>query len=110
MRLKDLYEASQTKTCDDVTSIRDINDQFDYDDEHPKGEGDSPEVACGQANGYNELKYIYNSKLKNHVVDRKITKEQALKALCCACHDLENPRQREDFYQHLSNTLGIDIS
>lgn len=32
-------------------SIKDINDVYDYKDEHPQGKKDSLFVACGQCNG-----------------------------------------------------------
>lgn len=98
-----------TKTCIDVDAIQKINDQFDYKDEHPYGEGDSLEVSCGQANGYNELKYIFDEKLYLPIILGAITEEEAIKALCEACKNLPNPRKREDFYTYISNKLGIDI-
>lgn len=96
-------------TCQNVRSIKDINDKFDYVDEKPKGEGDSPLVACGQSESYNELQYIYDTKLEKHVRRGAITEQQALSALCSACFDLPNPRAREEFYRHLTRELGVEI-
>jgi hypothetical protein len=95
--------------CTNTTSIKDINDQFDYDDEKPRGKGDSELVACGQDGSYNELQYIYDSKLKPHVDAGDITEDQAIKALCSACHELKNPRTRKKFYEYLSTFLSVEI-
>lgn len=97
------------KTCVAINTIKKINDQYDYKDEHPYGEGDSLEVSCGQSNGYNELQYIYDEKLAISVALGFITDDEAIKALCEACKNLPNPRKREDFYKYLSDKLGIDI-
>ncbi|OLO12795.1 hypothetical protein BTW10_04635 [Chromohalobacter japonicus] len=91
------------------TSVRDINDKYDYEDEYPKGEGDSPKVACGQDGTYNELRYIYDTYLKPEVERNTITNQQAIDALDSACSSLSNPRSREDFYAHLEKELGIEI-
>lgn len=95
--------------CSDVKTIQDINVQFDYEDGHPHGVGDSPQVACGQSGSYNELQYIYDTYLKKFVDSGSITEQQAIQALCSACHDLSNPRTREEFYKHLEDELGIKI-
>ena len=58
---------SLTKYFDKTMSIKDINDKYDYVDEHPQGEGDSLFVSCGQNGTYNELQYIYNNYLKPKV-------------------------------------------
>jgi hypothetical protein len=100
---------SSNKTCTNVNTIKKINDQYDYKDEHPYGEGDSLEVSCGQANGYNELQYIYDEKLYLSIILGDITEDKAIKALCEACKNLPNPRNRQDFYDFLSKKLGIDI-
>lgn len=100
---------SNNKTCVSINTIKKINDQYDYKDEHPYGEGDSLEVSCGQANGYNELQYIYDEKLAISVALGFITDDEAIKALCEACKNLPNPRKREDFYKYLSDKLGIAI-
>lgn len=100
---------SNQKTCLNVDTIKKINDQYDYKDEHPYGKGDSHKVSCGQANGYNELQYIYDEKLALSVAVGHITEKEAIKALCEACKNLPNPRSREDFYKYLSNKLNIQI-
>ena len=96
--------------CIDVKSIQDINDQFDYEDIHPQGNGDSPLVSCGQDDSYNELEYIYDEKLKSFVDEEVITKQQAINALCAACHDLSTQRARNDFYKYLEKELRIKFS
>lgn len=110
MNIEDLSKNNAKEKCSETQSIKNINDQFGYEDEIPNGEVDSELVACGQDGSYNELLNIYNSKLKDHVTSGKITKQEALDALCLACHELENPRKREDFYQHLAKNLKVKIS
>ncbi len=90
-------------------SIKDINDKYDYEDDHPQGEGDSPKVSCGQNGSYNELSYIYKTYLAPKVAEYKISKQQAIDALDSACSSLENPRDRKKFYKHLESQLGIKI-
>lgn len=90
-------------------SIKDINDLYDYKDEHPQGKKDSQFVACGQCNGYNELQYIYDEKLESHISKGTINKAEAIKALSECCAELKNPRNREDFYRRLSQKLLIMI-
>lgn len=93
--------------CRDVETIREINDQFDYEDEYPQGGGDSQKVACGQKGTYNELQYILENKLREFIDSGAITETQAINALCSACHDLPNPRERNEFYDRLKSILGI---
>lgn len=95
--------------CFDVKTIKNINDQYDYKDEVPQGKGDALKVSCGQSNNYNELQYIYDEKLNIPIILGHITEDEAMKALCEACKTLPNPRSREDFYDFLSDKLGIDI-
>jgi hypothetical protein len=95
--------------CSNINKIADINAQFDYEDEYPQGEGDSKEVACGQGKTYNELQYIYDNILSKFVTSEKITHQKAIDALCNACHELKNPRNRVDFYKYLSAKLKISI-
>lgn len=92
-----------------VSSIKDINDKYDYEDEYPQGEGDSQKVACGQNGTYNEIQHIYNTYLKPEIDKKAITKQQALDALDSACSSLENPRDRKKFYAHLERCLDIKI-
>ena len=103
--IKELVEKSMSK----LTSIKDINDKYDYDDEYPEGEGDSSKVACGQDGTYNELRYIYDTYLKPEVERNSITAQQAIDALDSACSSLSNPRSREDFYAYLKQELGVEI-
>lgn len=90
-------------------SIKDVNDLYDYKDEHPQGKKDSQFVACGQCNGYNELQYIYDEKLEHHISRGVITRDAAIRALSECCAELKSPRSREDFYRKLSQKLLIMI-
>ena len=99
----------QKCNCSTVTSIQDINDQFDYEDTIPGGDGDNSLVSCGQDGNYNELEYIYDQHLKLRVLAGTISKDQAIQALCKACCELESPRSRDDFYDILEQELGITI-
>ena len=92
-----------------ISSIKDINDKYDYEDEYPQGKGDSPKVACGQNGTYNELQNIYDKYLKPEIDKGTISKQEALDALDSACSSLESPRDRSDFYEHLEEKLGIKI-
>ncbi len=95
--------------CSGVECIADINKQFEYEDNHPHGKGDSPLVSCGQTNGHNELQYIYNTKLKGFVDDPNspVTEKKAYEALCLTCHELDSPRSRNKFYERLQQKLGV---
>lgn len=91
------------------TSIKDITDQYNYEDTKGGGKQDSALVSCGQCGDYNELQYIYDTKLKPLVNRLKITEKQALIALEECCSELKNPRKREDFYELLSKKLKLEI-
>ncbi|KKO45214.1 hypothetical protein WG68_12295 [Arsukibacterium ikkense] len=90
-------------------TIREINDKYRYEDKKPGGARDNSLVSCAQCDGYNELQYIYDTKLKLLVSERKITEDKAIAALEKACADLKNPRARTDFYRKLSEILGVVI-
>ena len=92
-----------------VKTIQDINDKYDYDDTENGGSNDASLVSCGQCENYNELQYIYDSKLKPHVAAGNFTKQEAIDALDDACKKLSNPRSRVKFYKHLSDKLGVLI-
>ncbi|WP_075184682.1 hypothetical protein [Teredinibacter haidensis] len=87
--------------CSSVESITDINNQFEYEDNYPQGSGDPPLVSCGQNGNYNELEYIYKTKLKGFVDDPNspVTEKKAYEALCLTCHELDSPRSRDKFYE-----------
>ena len=74
------------------------------------GKGDGELVSCAQCEGYNELQYIYDEKLKPLIDAEEITQDAAINALDKACSGVKNPRKREDFYKHLSKTLGVKIA
>lgn len=102
---KILRELSKTSP----TSIKDINDQYDYEDTKGGGKRDASLVSCGQCGDYNELQYIYDEKLEPLVKSKDITKDAAIKALNSCCSELSNPRKREDFYKLLGKKLGVEI-
>ncbi|MEN5136993.1 MULTISPECIES: hypothetical protein [unclassified Pseudomonas] len=91
-----------------VSTIKEINDKYVYDDKVPGGKGDGEKVSCGQHGTYNELSYIYTQLLKPLIDDESITKDDALDALDKACK-LPQPRMREDFYDKLEEILGVSI-
>lgn len=97
--------------CSDVKTIDQINDQYKYKDEKPRGSGDGPLVACGQdeKSGYNEIDYIFKNILQKHIDNKETTEEKAIDALCLACANLKNPRRRTDFYAYLEKELDIKI-
>ncbi|MEX2485557.1 MAG: hypothetical protein WED10_13380 [Brumimicrobium sp.] len=97
------------ESCDNITSIEEINAHYSYSDEVPQGEGDSDIISCGQSENYNELEYIYRTKLLPFIKIGRITKEEAIIALCKVCRDLENPRNRRDFYDRLQDYLSVNI-
>jgi hypothetical protein len=92
------------KNIDAVNKITDINDHFNYKDDHPKGPYDGPRVSCGQNDGYNELVYIYDTYLRDKV-NKNFSQKNALEALASACFNLKNPRARTDFYNHVEEQL-----
>ena len=92
-----------------VTTIKEINDQYSYEDKKAGGSKDSSLVSCGQCTGYNELQYIYDEKLKPFIDQSKFTKQDAITALEKTCKELANPRDRDDFYKKLSTKLSVTI-
>jgi hypothetical protein len=105
-----LKEGENQKKIQAVTSIKDINDYFEYDDKTRGGKGDSPLVSCGQNGTYNELEYIYDTYLALFVAtDKDTSKEKVLQAMCKACFDLTNPRSRSDFYNYIEKELDCDL-
>ena len=105
-----MLKFKEFKECSDVTSIKDINLQYDYEDKIPQGKNDSPLVSCGQEGSYNELQYIYDEKLKSFVESGEITEKKAINALCLVCRDLKHPRERTVFYRLLQIELGINFT
>jgi hypothetical protein len=91
-----------------VSSIKEINDRFEYDDKVGGGKGDGDKVSCGQHGSYNELSYIYTTLLQPLIDSKKITKQEALEAMDEAC-DLPQPRLRDDYYDKLEELLGVAI-
>ncbi|KDN94656.1 hypothetical protein [Hydrogenovibrio marinus] len=106
-----LLKVNVSNKCKGVTTIKGINDQFNYEDE--KGddkEKDRPWVACGQAKNYNELAYIYDTYLKPYIEKGTFSEEKAIRALCETCHEMGKKRKsRVRFYKKLSDKLGVKI-
>lgn len=103
--------AKNEVSCKNVKSIEDINKQYPYEDKKGKEtkKYDDPKVSCGQDDDYNELEYIYDTYLALPIALGTLEEDKALKALCETCRELKNPRKREDFYEKLSEKLGIQI-
>lgn len=80
-----------SKNCSNVSTIQDVNNQYNYTDTHSGGLGDWNKVSCGQKNGYNELydKYIrhYSGKPQDEVA----------KAMCKCC-ETTSGKSWDDFY------------
>lgn len=91
-----------------VSSIKEINDKYSYEDTKANGKGDAPQVSCGQQGDYNELSYIYTKLLQPLISKGAITKQQALDALDQACK-LPVPRKRDDFYTKVESILKVSI-
>lgn len=107
------FEEFQNEPCDDVYSINDINDKFDYEDKH--GGGGSREwdlLSCGQdcsSNGYNELERFYETHLEDKVqgLGWHLT---CIKALCECCHEIPNQQRTHDTFKVcVGQKLGIKL-
>lgn len=98
--------------CERVSTIKDINDQFDYEDTNPRGRGDNNKMACGQdgsSNGYNELERFFDT----HLADKfegLAQQSVAIKAMCECCHEISHQqRTHEAFKACVSKKLNIKI-
>ena len=99
------------KDCNSVKSIKDINDQYIYEDK--KGGGASLEwdlISCGSdgfTNGYNELQRFYD----NHIHDKYkglALNNITMKALCKCCKELSHKnRTHESFKKCVGKKFGI---
>lgn len=92
-----------------VTSIQDINDQYDYTDKNPGGAGDKMWVSCGQDGSYNELQEIYDTHMKAKVNIGFFTEQEALNALNSACFNIKGNRARKEFYKYINDYLGHTV-
>jgi hypothetical protein len=103
----------QKNDCKGVNIIKDINEQFDYEDR--EGGGGSHEwdlISCGQdgsSNGYNELERFFNEKFNER--DRVLlSEEKILKAMCECCHQIPHQnRTHEAFKKCVGKKLNIEI-
>lgn len=101
------------KDCSSVSSIKDINAQYNYEDK--LGGGGSMEwdlLSCGQdgsTNGYNELQRFYDEHIPSEfkgLAYQQIT----IKALCECCKELPHQqRTHEAFKKCVGEKLGISI-
>ena len=99
-RFIQLIEKEEAKVdCCSISSIKEINDKYNYEDSSGPSKKDSDLVSCGQKGAYNELEYIYKTKLKKHVENKTFSEPAAIRALCEACYELQSPRNRTDFYK-----------
>jgi hypothetical protein len=107
VKAKRILDKINQINCNSIESIEDITDQKKYIDEVAKGKNDGNLVSCGQDDSYNELQYIYDTILLNHIESKRISKKDALNALCLCCAELKFPRKRKDYYSCLEEKLGI---
>ncbi len=96
------------KDCSSVSTIQDVNDLWDYKDEHGGGKHDAEFVSCGQdkkSSGYGELKDKFNKYFNG------ITKEKWISELMCACCNKLKPTGEEkvtwkDFYKCIMSKVS----
>ena len=101
------------KDCSSVSSITDINDQYNYEDKIGGGFAKEWELlSCGQdvsSNGYNELERFYDEHIPSEfkgLAYQQIT----IKALCECCKELPHQqRTHEAFKKCVGEKLGIII-
>lgn len=101
------------KDCSSVSSIKDINDQYSYEDKIGGGLAKEWDLlSCGQdgsTNGYNELQRFYDEHIPSEfkgLAYQQIT----IKALCECCKELPHQqRTHEAFKKCVGEKLGIII-
>ncbi|WP_345972798.1 hypothetical protein [Sulfurimonas diazotrophicus] len=86
------------KDCSNVSSIQDVNDQYDYKDTHGGGRGDSTKVSCGQdkTSGYNELKDKFNKYFYQYL------EKFVARAMCKCCKETSG-KSWQEFYDCMKN-------
>jgi hypothetical protein len=104
---------NETKDCNKVSSIQEINDQYNYKDKI--GLGGSLEwdlISCGQdgsSSGYNELQRFYDEHMPDNYKGLSFH-HAAMKALCKCCKELPHEkRTHEAFKKCVGKKLGIEI-
>lgn len=85
-----------SKDCSIVSTIQDVNNQYNYTDTHSGGLGDWNKVSCGQNGIYNELKDKFK-KYFSHYSETSVAKAM------CECCKLFSGKPWEDFYACLRN-------
>jgi hypothetical protein len=101
------------KDCSSVSSIKDINDQYSYEDKIGGGLAKEWELlSCGQdgsTNGYNELGRFYDEHIPSEFKGLA-SSQVAMKALCECCKELPHQqRTHEAFKKCVGEKLGMKI-
>ena len=101
------------KDCSSVSSIKDINAQYSYEDKI--GGGLAKEwvlLSCGQdgsTNGYNELHRFYDEHIPSEFKGL-VSNQVAIKALCECCKELPHQQRTHNaFKKCIGEKLGISI-
>lgn len=104
-----------SKNCNDVNSIQDINNQYNYEDKKGLGlSGDSEWdlLSCGQdgkVSGYNELQRFYDEHIPEKYKGLALNKV-VLKVLCECCKEIPHEKRiHEEFKKCVGEKLGIVI-
>jgi hypothetical protein len=90
------------KDCNSVSSIKDINDQYSYEDKIGGGLAKEWDLlSCGQdgsSNGYNELHRFYDEHIPSEfkgLAYQQIT----IKALCECCKELPHQQRTHEAFK-----------
>ena len=102
----------KSKDCSKVSTIKDVNDLWDYKDEHGGGKHDAKWVSCGQDvenSGYSELKDKFDKYFDG------VAKEKWMGKLMCQCCNELKPTGTEkvswkDFYKCLLSKVSAEKS
>jgi hypothetical protein len=92
-------ESDKDNSCDQISDIEDINDMFDYEDEHPQGPTDKSKMSCGQNNGYNELEHFYKNNLNTLKSKYKLNKKQILQIMCECCQEISHYHRTHEAFE-----------
>ena len=101
------------KDCNNATTIKDINDQYSYEDKIGGGLAQEWDLlSCGQdgsTNGYNELQRFYDEHIPNEFKGLAFH-SLSIKALCECCKELPHQqRTHEAFKKCVGEKLGMKI-
>lgn len=103
------------KDCENITSIEEINAQYDYEDSKglaTSGYLDWSLISCGQdgsVSGYNELQRFYHEYIPDSYKGLAFH-NQAMKILCECCKELSHEkRTHKEFKKCVGEKLGIEI-